>query len=720
MVYHRVPLGIFFYLCILIGGQTAWGQQEQDTAPASLWNDFNHYVRIARPDLAAAAGDALLSRVDDPKLLDIVEASDYEDYEKTLRRAERMPQVETTATAIAERILAAQISRSRDPARIIADIQKLSEGMRTNLNAVERLRAAGQYSAPHLLAVLLDDRQEKLHPYVIAAIAAIGRPMVYPLSIALPHLEPVPMGQVARVLAEIGYPEALPSLKQTLEAEDTDPTVRTVVQAAYEKLADQAPPSISAADLYFLLSVRRYESSTAGPIPQVDQETGSGVVWRYDDEAGLIPIEVPGEIFGDALAMQAAKSALTLHRDMDEALSLWLMANLRRENRLPDGAEDLSYPKHLHPPQFYLEMAGPPRQHDVLNHALRDNDMNLALDAIAALSVTAGKAALIDQEGDSGPLLRAISYPDRRVRFSAAFAVTDAQPKSQFPGSHRVVPVLAEAVRQSTVQYALVLAKDQESINLLISTLQSLGFEAYGGMGVEDLADEVNIMPGVDLIVTAEHSAEELQLVRRQTAGNYKLSNVPIVAVVSLGVQIELTQTTKDADRISSVIRSTDQNELHGAILKAIREYTGKEFTSEEALSYASTALGLLREIARRDDPVFNVADAQPALRLALDDKRPSVVTQAAAALAMINNPDAQRAVVEAALDVVRPMRTRVALLGSLAESAELHGNLLTENQIEALLNLVKTSRGELAQEAAKAHGALALPTSHVVEMLLK
>ena len=473
MIHRRVVVSVLVGVGLWLSGGAVTAAEDD---PASLWDDFNHYVRIARADLASAAGQSLLGTVDEQQLLDIIEASPYEDYERTLLRASRMVEVEQTASDLAQQIRNAQISRSRDPVRINADIQKLGGDLRASLNAIDRLRAAGQYAAPHLLEVLLDDRQEPLHPHVLAAMGAIGRPLVYPLSVALPHLEPVPMGQVARVLAEIGYPESLPALKQALEDNNTDPTAKMIIQAAYEKLTQRVPPSATSAELYLMLSHKWYQMSTDSPvIPQVDPDTDTGAVWTYDDEAGLVPIEVPGAIFGDVLAMQAARSALALDPRMDQALSLWLMGNLRRENRLPEGATDLSYSKQFHPPQFYLEMAGPPRQHDVLNRALDDNDPDLALDAIHALAATAGTEALMRQEGGVGPLLRAVSYPDRRVRFSAAFAITNARPVEDFPGSHRVVPVLAEAVRQSTVQYALVLAKEQDAVNLLVSTLQGAG-----------------------------------------------------------------------------------------------------------------------------------------------------------------------------------------------------------------------------------------------------
>src|SRR5690606_15661084 len=52
----------------------------QARSPEKLWDDFNHYVLIARPELAHAAGQALLNQVNDDQLLDIVEASDFADW----------------------------------------------------------------------------------------------------------------------------------------------------------------------------------------------------------------------------------------------------------------------------------------------------------------------------------------------------------------------------------------------------------------------------------------------------------------------------------------------------------------------------------------------------------------------------------------------------------------------------------------------------------------
>ena len=395
----------------------------------SLWDDFNHYVLIARPDLAAAVAQKLLEISDHQMLLDAVEASRFAAPSQTFLRASKMEGVSVVGKDLEHLVESARIERSRDPQRIKANIELLDDGQRPNRNATRRLTAAGQYAAPYLLAALQDKTQTNLHPYIRQAMVEVGRPMVNPLAQALPQLDPVIMGQAAQVLASIGYPQPLASLKQVMETPSTDPTAMKFVQKAYNQLIDRSKlmPNLRAADLYLILGQDYYRAATRGDqIPGFDPGEGKGLVWHYDHRVGLIPIPVPAEIFGDVLAMRAALAALNLDPNLDLALSLFLMANLRRENNLPADEPDPSYSSDLEAPMFYALIAGPGRLHDVLSQALENADATLALDAIEALSTTAGTEALINLGAAQQPLLRALSYPDRRVRFWSAMALAQA------------------------------------------------------------------------------------------------------------------------------------------------------------------------------------------------------------------------------------------------------------------------------------------------------
>lgn len=690
-----------------------------NAAIGALWADFNHYVLIARPDLARDSGQKLLKTAVQSELLDAVEASDYRDPAQMFDRAERVETVRDVARQLRDRIQAARIERSREPERIRADIQLLAEGQRPYRNAVARLRAAGQYAAPLLLETLGDQRQSKLHPYVLQAMVAVGRPLVYPLAEALLELDAVPLGQVAQVLAEIGYPLPLPYLKQVIEDNATDPTARRIVEAAYRQILERSslPTDLNAAELFLLLGQRQYSSTTRGQeLIGFDAAQDKGLVWAYPPRTGLVPIAVCAQIFGDVLAMRSARRALSLDEEIDQALSLYLMANLRRENRLPDGQVDPSYPSDMHPALFYAMLAGPLRLHDVLSQALRDADVALALDAIDALSRTSGTDALINRGAATQPLLRALSFPNRRVRFRAAEALAAARPQETFPGSYRVVPVLAEAVRQRDKLYALVLADDPEVLNDLRATLDELGYEAFGGRSLTEVDDEVRARPGVDLIVVSL-SASAIGEVLRATTNDYRLGALPVVAVTSLAQQIRLHELFADESRLTPVVASAESDQMTAAIEHALSTYAGDPIGADEGADMALTALWLFADLALNSN-VYRVTDAQPALIDALSDHREEIVTEAGMVLALLDNAQAQTAVADAAL--TGSGEVQVSLLNNLAASATHFGNLISQSQTDTLLELVRTGGGEVAIAAAQAHGALTLPTSNAVKLIVK
>ncbi len=718
---QRLLLGLWLLLL------TAWpgslSAQEQD--PAALWEDFNHYVLIAKPDLALATGQTLLDQADNQTLLATVESSDRKAWQNVLARASKMgaadPQhasLVDIAKQLDQRIQAARVELSRNADRIQSDIALLAEGQRAYRNAVQRLGSAGQYAAPQLLAALLDADQSRLHPYILSAMVTIGQPLVAPLAEALPQLEPASMSQIAQVLSEIGYPQALPALKQVLESSTVDPDARHAVQSAYSELlvSTRQQTDLVAAQWHLQLGQTQYTTATAqgDQLPGYDSSINAGLVWAYGPRIGLVPVVVPGEVFGDVLAMRSAKRALELNDSLDAALSLYLMANLRRENRLPEDTIDPSYPSDLEPAGFYAMLAGPDRLHDVLSRAIADGDAELALDAIEALSATAGTDALVNRGAARQPLLGALSYPDRRVRFMAAQALTRVRPSETFPGAHRVTAVLAEAVRQSDARYALVLSDDPETINNLLAVLGELGYEAFGGLSMAEVSEDLNLVPGVDLIVTAIDTESVLR-VHHDTANDYKTGAVPILALVSLEQQIRLRDALGDNTRVSWAIHSEDTQELRSAVQAAASSFVGEPISASQGTQFALTSLKLLREVAI-DSGVFNVAQAQPALVQALGDERNEIVVAAAAVLSLIDDSEAQQALANTALDNTGELQ--LSLLGSLAESATYFGNHLRTDQTDRLLELVNAGSGDLAIAAARAHGALSLPTSNAVRLL--
>lgn len=690
--------------------------QEQRT-PEQLWGDFNHYMLIARPELAAASGQALLDRTEPEQLLDAVEQGDYDNWERTLEQATRTEEVQEVAQRLENAIAEAKLARANNPERIRRNIERLAEGQQAYTNAITRLRAAGQAAVPSMLEVFTDDAQRQLRPYVTTALVAMGRPAVYPLSVALPHVDGPTQQRLARVLAEIGYPMALPFLKQAIEDQQTDDAVREVLQRAFNKLAQGRNASINddAAELLRQLAADQYDSGTRGSLPggyQMSDE--QGVLWRYNQTAGLVAIGVPRAVFADALAMQSARFALELEPDSSPALRLWLMSNLRRELRLPEGEVDPTYGEDRRPPSFYALLAGPEQLLAILARAVNDRDAALALAALDNLDHTAATDALIVDGAAVGPMLRAMSYPVRGVRFEAAAVLADARPQSRYNGADLVVPALAEAVRTDARRYALVLAESDERAAELASDLRELQFVVASGMSLSDVRDAEVVKRGVDVIL-AELPAGRVRNLHDQLAGDLRLGGTPIVGAVNPAERVTLEEFAANEARLTVIGKDPDAETLRDAIESARSELVGEELTEEQATQRALRALSLLRDVGVSDG-VYDLSLAEAPLVAALRDDRDEVATAAAGVVAMLDSTAAQRALVAQALEASG--ERQVTMLNALADSATRIGNRLTASETDALAEMIREGRDAVALAAARAHGALQLPPQRAVDQI--
>lgn len=721
------PVIVFAVVCSAMSILTLNASAQNN--PNKLWEDFIHYSRIARLDLAASSGKALVALKLEPEaLLKVIETGPYSDWQLDLVRLQRMDDaIASVGKEVDGAIENARIAVSRDPARVRETIDKLDDGARPRLRATRRLQFAGQYAAPELLNVLRSrsPENEALHPYVIEAMVAIGQPIVSPLSEALSGLPPVTRQQVAEVLSRIGYPLALPYLKDAATQSDTTEETRSVLMLAFNNIASQAGVSgnLDAADLYLKLA-NDYYALKEGLILEPDAATN--LYWMYDKNTGLTSLSVPTPVFHDVQAMRTARRTLQLDSNKSAAYSLWIAANLRRENNLPEGQKDPSYSAIQRSPMFYAELSGPNHMHPVLNRAMADRDAELALDAIAAIASTAGAKTAIhgpsnsEITGSIQPLIGALNYPDRRVRYQAAYAIAKAKPTEDFNAADRVVGVLADAVREEGKQFALVLADNVEQMNARASSVKSAGkFDVLQGSTIEDSMDQINGVPGIDLIVI-ETKAIRAQELLAQVKAHHKLSGTPTVLLLEAGEVPRAQRLLRDDPLVHALSIETDPAQIIDQFKLVHEAHNGTPLTKQAAIGFSLQSLAVLRDLAldKSDNQVFKILNAKPTLLESLNDTRKEVVLATAEVLALINQEDVQQAIADAALQSSRGATVQVDLLKSLGHSARLHGNKITNRQAMLLVKLVEDSTGKLADAAAGAHGSLNLPTSQGIKLI--
>ncbi len=721
-------IGVLAFAALLSFAPASRAADEQ---AARLWGDFIHYIRVAQFQLAAGSGEALLNlNVPAEQLLAIVEDSPYRrDYEKDLLRArqlkaeddEQAQRLAEVAGKVAKAIDDAQVELIRDPKRIGAAIERLDDGQRANMNAVRLLREAGEYAAPQMVDVLLSraPQDRKLVAHVLEAMVSIGRPLVAPLSEAMMKLPPVQTQQVAGVLGRIGYPLARPYLKQVVDSPDANPDVK---QAARQALADIAARSamsaeLSAAELFLKLGWDYYEGAESLIL---QPEASHNLMWIAENEGRLTYRQIPTPVFGDVMAMRSAKNALSLNPDLSPALSLWIGANFRRENNLPAGASDPSYGSEMRSPLYYANLAGPRHVHPVLGRAMSDRDADLALDAIETLAATAGTQSIISEDKGGQALLAALNYPDRRVRFEAAFAIARAMPEQEFTGSGRVIPVLSSALRQSGKLYAVVIADGMDHANVLGQRVRRTGnYEVILGQSLAAVSDQLINLAEVDVVVLSLPAAET-DGVYADVRRNYKMQGAPVVMLASGGDLVALNRRYVDEPRALVTAAGAGEAELTAALEQALGPMAGGQVDADQAHRYARQAVGLLRDLAVDDNVVFDVSQAASALIEALGDPRQDIAVSSSQVLTLVETKDGQQALAAAALDDARATGVRIEMLKSLSTSAKMHGAKIAERQTGALLKLVRTAEGDLADAAAQAHGALNLPTAHAVEPIVR
>jgi len=676
--------------------------------------DFVHYARIAKIDLALAHGQALLETGitnaemailldDDRKLL--------ERFQDAISRARFVPELEDLAAQIEIRVERGRLDLARDPVRIAEAITMLAGTFRAQGLARRRLEEAGEYAIPDMLRQITEGSDEGLKLRCEEMIRQIGRQAVTPLCAALADLDPVSQRIVCDLLGEIGWPHAAPFLGEVSVDEMVPGPVREAAARALQRV-DGIEGDLST--LYTNLG-RQYFDQDESLIAFGQEATNN--VWSYDLQSGLESQPVPTAIFSEVMAMRMASKALKIDSANGAALSLFVAANLKRENDLPAGARDPVYGENTYTPEFYATVFGSHVCQEVLGMAIDVLDTPLVRDAIAALSHTTGGANLFLTGPGRQPLLEALQYPDRRVRYEAALTLGAARPGQGFPGDFTVVPLLAAAVRTGNQEFGLVVAQDEEDRRVWANQLENLGFTVIGsGADAEAVNPAIAVAVGVDLVLVKKGDAEAARQTVAELRARPKSSATPILILAARVEFADLKRAFSSDAWVHVAQANVDHRAFEAAVDELLQGASGGRMTEAEAEAYAIESLATLRDIAIAGSAAYDIDDAAPALLDALDTRSGGTRMLVARTLALINDDRAQRKLFSAALEASGP--EQIELLDRVAESVKRFGDRTEGRHVSGLLDLVAHAGGELAEAAARVHGALNLPTEAAIDLI--
>ncbi len=705
-------LAALFVLAVATTGLAQQGTSAQNRSPEELWDDFIHYIRIARPELARSFGEALLDSDAEPR--DIYTFSEETpDARRTLTRGERLEDLEEVIAQVREQIELGYRDMRADPQEIERAIELLGGTLRGYEMGAERLRRSGEFALPQLIDKLRDpEESDMLKERIVTVLPTLGRDAVRGLSVALQSEEASIVEIMAETLAEIGYGHAAPRLREAYKRDDLPERTQKAVRVALVATGGEAAVQKQPAELFYRYAEQYYyKAESLRPDEQFDEAN----LWRWSEDTGLSFMPAPIEIFYDVYAMRFCRLALSHDEEFSPAVELWVASNLRREANLPPGAEDPTRGEDEPSAEYYALAAGAGYLQRVLARGLGDEEIAVVTGAIKALAETTGAKTLVKPvEGGAKPLVEAMSYPDSRVRFLAALSLAEALPEDEFTGYAMVLWTLNESLRQPGPSRAMLVAEEQQMRNRLKADLREAGFEVLDAEGVSE-AKSMARDAGVDVVVLADrpNPVDATRAIRREII----FSAIPII------IAEETARTAELADedgRIVTVEKEVEQDELAEAVEEGLELAEGRPMEPRDVEQWAMRAAAAIEKLGMTENPLFDVTLTRDALADAIEHGGDELKVACAQALAAMHDQAAQRLVADLALNDDADESVRIRAFKQLSASLRRFGNYLENGQRTAVVDVVRSRESfELREAAAQALGAMDLPAEYIKDLIL-
>jgi hypothetical protein len=574
----KTVFAVFCVLCFVMS--TGFSGELKDD-----WNDFLHYTKIGRYDLARSYGQTILDSQPDPVALLNLTLENPKGFEIMLLLHESKP--DEALAAVTNQILAVieqgRFERRSDPQIVVQEVRRLSsDSERGRMTALKRLREAGEFAVPFMLDVLADPDRRAEHANVIEALPKIGQPAIRPLAAALQTQQTSVKVEIIRALGLIGYPQSLAYLKYVLETDESS-EMKTLATQSIQRI-DPTAYSKSSAELFFGLGEMYYRHAES---LKVVSASGLSQLWFWDGDARrVVWTSVDSAYVHELMAMRSAEWCLTADPAFEQAIGLWLAGFFKAE------AVGVPMPKYFgegHATAFvYATTAGPKYLHQALARGLEEGNATVALGAAEALIVTAGRKAIFTPVGEVQPLLKALTFSDQAVRYSAAIAIAQASPSGRFQESDLVMGNLADAIEKAG-QNADLPGSDQ-----LNTRYDFRAIEALVKLGASQNRS-FDLALAQDALIKASQNSDATLKVLASQALAYLNSPMAQKAMAT----VAMDEANSLDSRNAAFMALADSGRLFGGnleagMVKAIYELIRSVDTDESLRENAATAFGTL------------------------------------------------------------------------------------------------------------------------------
>jgi len=652
----------------------------------------------------------------------------------------------------------AAAKRKGDPAKVKEMVSELEKEFEARWRAIYQLVGVGEFAVPYLLNYLSEAyltekskqwvgtdwtdqtrqlRKEEIRSAALVTLRKLDREAVAPLIAGLNGPDPEVRRDAAILLAQAGDFRAVAALHTMACNPKETEEVRKVAADAVAKIVGLTAVDLKPEERYYELAEKFYYED-AKVMPYFFDERVTLWAWTGEEggKPGSVKYEektvsrlVPRFAYNELMAEQACFDGLRVNPQHEPLIPLLLAVTFAQLNeadailvgqaKAPAGAKlSEAAVKEVQERRAKLEKAlliaqpaGKKHLYSVLDRAMRDKNAALAMSCIQALRRLGDSSPEVGE----GKLVEALNFPDRKVRYAAAEALTRIAPNGALGGAKRVVSVLGNALSELTARTVMFFDTDGQVRNRLKTDLAALGYWPVEAADKQACLEKARAgFPPVDLALIAS-DAKDTNLLELLNTFN-KDVRLRHVAVVLLAADPKAAEGPAANLIQGCVPKNVSKDDLGKALPAAFAKKDVPLDPKTEAVAIVQAIVTAVADLNPKTTS-YPLAELTPTLIRLLQNHPDPIRLQAIRALGNLANPAGMDGLRQVFCEAKNPKELRLAALQGMGRII-LEARAVSAEDCALLRKTLNDGDADLRAAAAAALGRAALGPEQVGAVL--
>jgi CheY-like chemotaxis protein len=675
-----------------------------------FWAAMNFEIGVGKFDLALEYLKGFMGKdpktrspaVTDQELVDIESAEGMSAFLRLLQ----IPELREEAKPLLERVNAAVKKHLGDPARIAKYIKNLSASPEERAYAIIELRRSGPQAVPQLVESLLATQGATEHAKILSVFAELGKNIVPPLLAALDVDDPGLRLELLQILRQRVDKNAVPYLWFLSASPQQPELIRKTATDMLSLFLSIPKGDLPSSKIALTREAERYyqHQVTFSPPNQT-------VVWYFDKEkkqilSRTLSASEAEEFYGLRFSGQA------LELDPSYVPAQVVYVSLALEKGFERAGLDQPLEKGAPAVKEVLKVVNPDLIETVLDRALADGRVSVAVGAARALGDIQDRGAARSKDQRPPALVRALNFPDRRVQFAAADALLKIPGLPNPLAITRTVEVLRRTLSTDAVSQALIGDGDVIRAGQVGHAVKQAGYEPIVVHTGREALRQLRESAGVDvLLIDFQLPDPGLPYLLAQLRSDINSARLPVLVTVppnrlTRELREQLRPVIEPYRNVWVVATTSTADILKSEITERVAGTVGRPLTEAERKADATLAMLWLKRMAVGEVKGYDVEPARDVILKTLSSN--DLGSLAIEAAGRLPGAAPQTKLADIVLDNNRPAGLRSQAAEELVRHIQAHGLALSMNYVRSLQDLFdKAPDAKLKANVAVVLGAL-------------